>query len=528
MNAIIYSRVSTSEQAEKGYSLQSQQEICHDYSKRHGYNVLKSFVERGESAKTVDRPVLKEMLEYARINKNKIDCLIVYKIDRLSRNSLDCFSLRYKLDKYGIDLKSVTEPFDDSAVGTFTADLFSIIAQLDNNIRAERAVIGMKQALKEGRWIWPAPFGYIKEGTGRQSIIKTSSYAPVVKRIFKEFVSGKKQYEISGDLAKDKINITKQHLNSILRNYIYIGKIKTSFFDEIIKGKFEPIIDEITFYRAQEILNPSKKNTYNIKYKDLFCLKKFLKCPNCDRYLTASFSKGRHKRYPYYHCTTKGCTYKPIRTDYAEYLFLEYLKSYEMDKEFICKLFDSAKEFLAGKQQDNKNLVAYIKKEITQLQDRKSKIEDFVLDGTFTRETYLKKSGEMEKEIISKKIQLNDYENQLIDVEGLMEYGKRFFLNISKFWHDLEGGQKRCLQEMLFPEGAYLENNKFRTALKSTILCSIDDKKELVFKGASTLAGERGFEPLLYGPEPHVLPLDDSPLKNQIMLLNNTIKTELI
>jgi len=395
MNAIIYVRVSTSEQAEFGYSLKAQEETCLDYAKRYGYKVLKIFVEKGESAKTLNRTELKTMLEYARINKNKIDALIIYKIDRLSRNSLDCISLRYKLDRYGIDLKSVTEPFDDSAVGTFTADLFSIIASLDNNIRAERTKAGMKQAVKEGRWLWNAPFGYTYKYINQKSYLIPSQDADIVRKIFTDFINGKKQYQIA-----DELNLSRQHLSNILKNPLYIGKLKTNFFDKLTDGIHEPIIDEITFYKAQYILNPNKKS-YNIKYKDLFPLKGFLKCPLCERKLTASFSKGRHKRYSYYHCTTKGCSYKPIRTDYAEYLFVEYLKSFEMEKEFINILFDNAKEFLSGKQQDNKNLITYLKKEITQLEGKKSKTEEFVIDGTFTKEVYLKKSNEVEEDIIN-------------------------------------------------------------------------------------------------------------------------------
>lgn len=486
--ATIYCRVSTTDQAEHGYSLKTQEEICLEFAKRNKYEVTKVFVEKGESAKTLNRTALKEMLEYLRINKNKIDALIIHKMDRLARNSLDCLSIRFKLDKYGIELKSVTEPFDDSAMGTFTADLFSIIAQLDNNVRAERVKIGMRQAVKEGRWLWNAPFGYTFEYINQKSYLKPNKDAEIVKKIFSDFISGKKQYEIVNDLSLLKINITKQHLNNILRNYLYIGKLKTNFFDELITGVHEPIIDEITFYKAQEIINP-KKITYNVKYNDLFPLKKFLKCPNCNRNLTASFSKGRHKSYPYYHCTTKGCTYKPIRQDYAEYLFLEYLKFFEMQKDFINDLFEKAKEFLFGKQQDNKNLVAYIKKEITILEDKKSKIEDFVLYGTFTKETYLKKSSEFDAEIISKKIQLNDFENQLINVDELMNFGKQFFLNLSYFWINLDTPRKRCLQDMLFPEGIYIENNEFRTATMGPVLSSILEKKDLINVSASSLAG---------------------------------------
>jgi site-specific DNA recombinase len=295
MNAIIYIRVSTTEQAELGYSLKSQEEICLDYAKKYKYEVLRIFIERGESGKTANRTELKNMLGFIKVNKNKIDALIIYKMDRLSRNIYDSLTIRLMLEKLSIELKSVTEPFDDSPFGTFTATLFSSIAQLDNDIRTERSVLGMKQAVKEGRWLWNVPFGYTFKYENQKSYMIPTKDASIVKKIFDDFINGKRQYEIIDDLKNTGIKINKSHLNIMLRNYLYIGKLKTKFFNELINGLQEPIIDEITFYKAQNILNPKENNTYNIKYQNEFPLKRFLKCPNCNRNLAGSYSKGRTK-----------------------------------------------------------------------------------------------------------------------------------------------------------------------------------------------------------------------------------------
>ncbi|GAH14058.1 unnamed protein product [marine sediment metagenome] len=114
MNSIIYIRVSTTEQAEFGYSLKAQEHLCKDYAKRNSYEVLKVFTEKGESAKTTNRTELKNMLGYIKANKNKINALIIYKMDRLSRDIYDSLTIRLMLKRLNIDLKSVTEPFDDS------------------------------------------------------------------------------------------------------------------------------------------------------------------------------------------------------------------------------------------------------------------------------------------------------------------------------------------------------------------------------------------------------------------------------
>ena len=162
--------------------------------------------------------------------------------------------------------------------------LFLSIAQLDNDIRSERTILGMKQAVKEGRWLWNAPLGYRFKYINQKSCLEPSEHKDIVKKIFKDFISGKKQYEIVGDLLKSGINISKQHLNGILRNYLYIGKLKTKFFEKPVDGIHEPIVDEITFYKAQSIINPKANSTYGFKYSDEFPLKRFLKCPYCPVY----------------------------------------------------------------------------------------------------------------------------------------------------------------------------------------------------------------------------------------------------
>jgi len=495
MNAIIYIRVSTTEQAEFGYSLKAQEEICLDYAKRNDYKVLRVFIEKGESAKTTNRTELKNMLNYIRENKNKIDALIIYKMDRLSRDIYDSLTIRLMLKKLNIELKSVTEPFDDSPFGTFTATLFSSIAQLDNDIRSERTVLGMKQAVKEGRWVWQAPFGYTFKFDAQKSYIIPTKDADTVKKIFKDFVNGKKQYEISQDLLKSGKKLYKQKINNILKNPVYIGKIKTKFFDEPVNGIHEHLIDEITFYKAQNMLNIKSISTYNIKYQNEFPLKRFLKCPNCNKNLTGSYSKGRNKKYPYYHCVTKGCNFKPIRKETAEDLFIGYLKSFEVKDKIINKIFDNMKSHIDKKQEENKKIITNLKKDITLLENKKTRIEELVIDGTFSKDTYHKKINDVETEILTKKIQLNDYEDGILNVDELIDYGKKFLLNLSSLWLKLDNIHKRKLQEQLFPEGIYLENNEFRTTKISPILSLIQTQNNLKNDGESNLAPRLGLEP---------------------------------
>ena len=491
MNAIIYVRVSTTEQVKFGYSLESQEEVCLDYAKGNNYEVLKVFSEKGESAKTADRTELNEMLSFAKKNKKSIDALIVYKMDRLSRDTHDSFDIRSSLKKLNITLRSVTEPFDDSPIGRYMVTNTFSMAQLENETRGERAKLGMKQAVKSGRWLWNAPLGYEYKYVNQKSYLVPSKDADTIRKIFNDFVSGKKQYEICEEIKESGIKISRQHLSNLLKNPLYIGKLVTKLFDyEPIDGIHEHIIDDITFYKAQNILSPKKKQ-YNIKYKDEFPLKRFLKCPECNRNIAGSYSKGRPRRYAYYHCVTKGCSFKSAKRKLTEESFFYYLNSFSIKEDIINKVFEKIRNSLKDKQADNTNTLKGIKKEITLLETKKDRIIELLIDGTLPKDIYNKKISEVETEIINKKIQLNDFEDNRLDVDDIIDCGKEFLLDLPNLWVNSSIDKKRKLQDSLFPKGIYLENNEFRTTEMSSVLKVIEDKNY----AQSILAGERGFEP---------------------------------
>jgi DNA invertase Pin-like site-specific DNA recombinase len=101
VRAVLYCRVSTKEQTHN-LSLPTQTRACREYCERHQLEVARTFVEQGESAKTADRPELKRMLEFCRVHKGAISCVVVYNVSRLAREKLDHFALRGLLSKLGI------------------------------------------------------------------------------------------------------------------------------------------------------------------------------------------------------------------------------------------------------------------------------------------------------------------------------------------------------------------------------------------------------------------------------------------
>lgn len=165
---IIYCRVSSKEQVE-GMSLESQEKICKDYALRQNINILKVFVDAGESAKTIHRPEFNKALLFCGSKKNLVNYFIVYKISRFSRNQEDHVLVKIMLKKYGVELKSATEPIDQSPLGKAIEGWLSVGAQWDNDIRSERTKVNMKECVEQGILDVAMPYWFLSTRKTKKS-----------------------------------------------------------------------------------------------------------------------------------------------------------------------------------------------------------------------------------------------------------------------------------------------------------------------------------------------------------------------
>lgn len=159
MNCLIYLRVSTKEQAKEGYSIPAQREACLKYIRDKGWILVDEYVDRGESAKTSDRPQLQEMLQRIRDDKS-VNAVVVHKIDRLARNMEDHVVIKAALRKNDVQLVSVTENIEDSASGRLVEGILAAIAEFYSANLANEVKKGMLQKAKSGGCVYQAPFGY--------------------------------------------------------------------------------------------------------------------------------------------------------------------------------------------------------------------------------------------------------------------------------------------------------------------------------------------------------------------------------
>jgi len=469
-NAIIYVRVSSSEQVD-GTSLESQERFCKEYAQKENLNILKIFIEKGESAKTADRTEFIKAISFCSDKKNKISYFIVYKIDRFSRNQTDYAIVKQRLQKYGTEIRSVSEKIDDTPSGKLMEVMLSGFAEFDNNIRTERSVNGMKERLKQGVWVWQAPLGYYRTEKGG-NITPDPKTAPYIKTIFEEYAKGTYTFESLAKSLNEKgftsrwgRRVISQTIEKIIKNPIYCGIIKV--WDNESKGNFEPIITENLFYLCQKDGRRDRGKNHFVKNPD-FPLRKLAVCQFCGDPLTGSHSTGRKgKRYPYYHHHKVNCDYaKSIPKENFEQMFVEYLNeinpSIEYEKAFKAIVIDIWKNNCKGFNNQNEAL----RKEIKELENSKQHIFDLHQSGVYDDTDFTTQKNIVCKKIAQKESLIHDKRIQEFNMEEALEFCFDTVRNSARSWVEYEKEPEKRIrfQNFIFEENLPYAENKFGTA----------------------------------------------------------------
>jgi len=317
MNGIIYCRVSSKEQIE-GTSLESQELACRDFARTRHITVLKTFVERGESAKFANRTQLLELIDFCQKNRGRVQVLLVWKVDRFARNVSDHFSVKAMLTKYGVQILSVTEPIDSNAEGKLMETILAGFAQFDNDVRAMRSVQGMRRKIQEGIFPWKPPLGYVSSTVNGKK--KTQSDRPsqplfdLLQKAWRTFTTGAyTKAEIGrlmsawGIVASKGKSLSPQSLDNLFRNHYYAGILVDPWSGGEYPGQHIPMVTPEEFAKVQQIIRRRNRAIPHQRVRPEFPLRGLARCSQCLRYLTGSFTRGRNNHYAYYHCANRAC-----------------------------------------------------------------------------------------------------------------------------------------------------------------------------------------------------------------------------
>lgn len=252
MTVALYIRVSTEEQATQGFSVDNQRERLIAYCTSQGWDDYRLYVDDGQTGTNIDRPALQRML--AHISDKRVDTVVVYKLDRLSRKQKDVLHLLEDVfDKNGVVFKSVTEPFDTgSSLGKATIGILAVFAQLERDMIVERTTSGRRMRISQGRWSGGrVPFGY-RWDKAAQRFQVVPEHAEIVREIFRMHLRGLSYLDISEWFRARVTHPVMLHrdISLLVSRRVYLGELLNGPVAPS-EGAHEAIVSAEVFEAAQ-------------------------------------------------------------------------------------------------------------------------------------------------------------------------------------------------------------------------------------------------------------------------------------
>jgi len=320
----IYTRKSSEEGLEQEFnSLDAQREAGEAYiasQKSGGWVCLpEQYDDGGFTGGNMDRPAMARLL--ADIAAGKIDCVVVYKVDRLSRSLMDFAGLISLFDKHKVSFVSVTQNFDTtSSMGRLTLNILLSFAQFEREIIGERIRDKIAAQRRKGKWAGGIPvLGYDVDRSGPSpKLVINADEAPRVREIFSLYLKlgsllpvvqelekrgwCNKAWTTRSGKAKGGKPFNKCNLHGLLTNPIYAGKIKHK--SELYDGEHEAIVPAKQFQKVQALLQHNgRTGGVEVRNRHGALLKRLLYCKACGRTMVHTFTGRGSKRYRYYTCT---------------------------------------------------------------------------------------------------------------------------------------------------------------------------------------------------------------------------------
>ena len=356
---LAYIRVSTEEQARRGYSLEAQEQILRDYALGHDLEIVEFFTE-SHSAYKHGRPVFRDMLKFLSRRKD-IAGVLVYKVDRLARNLKDLAEIT---EMAGKELISATEALPDGATGELIAGIQTSVARYESAKKSERVSLGLETKARKGLWPTYAPTGYNNVGKG---IEPDPVAGPLIRELFESYARSAISVKDLTAWARERglrsrngCVLARSAVHKILTNPIYYGALpwKGVLYD----GRHPPLVSRALFERVQAKLHAgSAPRTARV-----FHYKGLMTCGYCGCRLTAEKKKGR---YIYYHCTeSKGkCVQPYYRESVISERLLEVVERVSPPPQIGEKLLELVSDTAEQRSRDRKARLISLKSEAQRL-----------------------------------------------------------------------------------------------------------------------------------------------------------------
>ncbi len=350
MNIVIYARFSSHSQNEQ--SIEGQLKICYEYARRNNYTVIGEYIDRALTGTTDNRPQFLRMIEDSA--KKQFEAVLVYQLDRFSRNRYDSATYKAKLKKNGVRVISARENISDDASGILIEAVLEGMAEYYSAELAQKIRRGMELSAQKCLYVGGSvALGYKVNSDRTMAIDETT--APIVRNIFEMYAAGQTVTQINEYLNAQQVKTirggfyNKNSLHCILKNRRYIGFY--TYNDTEIPGGVPQIISNDLFYKVQSRMEINKKAPARAKANEEYLLTTKLFCGHCRDMMVGYCGTSKNgKRYYYYICKNnlkKTCVKKLVDKKFIEDAVIAKCREFLQDDkliEFIAKSVVAAAE----------------------------------------------------------------------------------------------------------------------------------------------------------------------------------------
>ena len=471
--AVSYIRVSTREQAqrggsEEGFSLPAQREANKRKAQSMGALVVKEFADRGESARSANRPELQKMLAYLK-EDGGIDYVIVHKLDRLARNRADDVEINRAFEEAGVRLVSTSENIDQTPGGMLLHGIMSSIAEFYSRNLANEVIKGMGEKARNGGTLGKAPLGYVnvrgRDEHGREvrTVELDEERAPLVRLAFSEYATG--NWTVS-QLAKHLNTlglsipptprrcakpITATRLHEILRHPYYKGIVTFQGVEYV--GAHEPLVDEETWSHVQAMLDSHRYGERQRIHNHF--LKSTVVCGQCGARLSVQNAKNsKGTIYPYFVCARRcrlhDCAFTAVLIDVVEDRMVELYRTIQLSAADRTQIEHYLHDELSQIEGEKDKAVRSLTTRRTNLEDKRRRLLHAHYEGAVPLDLLKEEQAKLTSELNQIERQLTAYKADAAEVHQHLTQALDLLEDCYRLYQAAPPHLKKLLNQVFF------------------------------------------------------------------------------